>query len=105
MMKMAYAYLDGAFLRERSAVAMDRVFNSRADLDFNGIRHALSVARVFYYDCVEDQPRNGETQAQFDLRTEAQRQLIASVSQAARCHVRLGTLKQQQGSKQITQKE
>jgi len=102
-MGMRYAYVDGAFLRDRSTVAIERLFDTKPELDFDRIRRRLAVERLFYYDCVQDQPRAGESQAQFDLRTEAQRKLIADVSSAAFCHVRLGTLKQ--GRNRITQKE
>lgn len=66
---------------------------------------APGQSRLFYYDCVEDGPRSGEDQDAFALRTESQRKLLAKVHEAHLCHIRLGTLKEQQRGKRITQKE
>ena len=87
-----YAYVDGAFLRERS-LAIERLFGFRPELEIDNMRSGLSAARLFYYDCVEDKPRPGETLNEFEHRTQAQTDLVTSVSQAALCHVRPGTLK------------
>jgi hypothetical protein len=84
---------------------MQRLFGVPADLDFNQIRGALRASRVFYYDCLEDTPRDGETSDGFGARTADQRNLIAKIHEAAMTHVRLGTLKQQQQGRRVTQKE
>jgi uncharacterized LabA/DUF88 family protein len=102
---MIHAYIDGAFLRERSAIAIRNVWRAEPDLDFNNIRSTLSADRLFYYDCVEDEPRPSETPEAFAVRTEQQRSLLAKIAQADLCHIRLGTLKQQERGKRVTQKE
>jgi hypothetical protein len=84
-----YAYIDGAFLRDRSAAAMQTVFGIDPELDFNFVRSGLRAARLFYYDCVEDAPRQGEAPREFTARTAAQRDLIARVHEAPMSHVRL----------------
>lgn len=104
-MPQAFAYVDGAFLRDRASVAAQRLFGVSPELDVNQIRASLSVSRLYYYDCVEDAPRPDETEAAFNARTDAQRSLIARINEAPMCHVRLGTLKHQQQGRRITQKE
>ncbi len=61
--------------------------------------------RLFYYDCIEDHPRSSETPEDFDVRVQAQADLISRATKAQLCHVRLGTLKERQRGKRITQKE
>jgi uncharacterized LabA/DUF88 family protein len=100
-----HAYIDGAFLRDRSSLWITRLFRVEPDLDFWNILSALSASRVFYYDCIEDEPRDGETQEAFVIRTTAQQGLLAKVAEANMCHVRLGTLKQRQKGRRVTQKE
>jgi uncharacterized LabA/DUF88 family protein len=102
---MTHAYIDGAFLRDRSSAAIKGLWDVEPNLDFNNIRAALGAFRLFYYDCVEDEPRNGESQGEFTTRTNRQQMLLASIGNANMCHVRLGTLKQQRQGKRISQKE
>jgi uncharacterized LabA/DUF88 family protein len=100
-----YAYIDGAFFRERSDLAMRRLFGVAPDLDFNHIRNVLGASRLFYYDCIEDAPRKDETEEALTARTADQRKIIEKVHKAPMTHIRLGTLKQRQQGRRVTQKE
>jgi hypothetical protein len=62
---MDYAYVDGAFLRERSAYAVSSVLQTAPEFDFAKMRSALRVGRPFYCDCVEDAPRREESPEAF----------------------------------------
>jgi uncharacterized LabA/DUF88 family protein len=104
-MDKTYAYIDGAFLRDRSAVAIEGMFGCKPELDFNHIRSLLGANRLFYYDCIEDGPRDGETQEGFERRTQAQNSFVESATRSNLCHVKLGTLRERQKGKRITQKE
>jgi uncharacterized LabA/DUF88 family protein len=99
------AYIDGAHLRHRSSVALKQLWDVDPEFDFAAIRRVLGAGRLFYYDCVEHAPRQGESQEHFESRVERQRALLASVLNANMCHVRTGTLKPRQKSREVTQKE
>lgn len=81
------------------------MFLVEPDLDFGNIREALNVRRLFYYDCIEELPRPEETDQMFNERTASQRKLLSRVNEAALCHIRLGTLKQHQRRRGVSQKE
>jgi uncharacterized LabA/DUF88 family protein len=102
---LTHIYVDGAFLRDRCGVAIQRVFEDEPELNATLMRSALGGNRLFYYDCVEDTPRQGEDQTTFENRTHRQRKFIDSVAHSPLCHVRLGTLKEQRRGRRITQKE
>jgi uncharacterized LabA/DUF88 family protein len=98
---VVYAYIDGAHLLDRSSAAIRQLWDADPDLDFNNIRDFLGAGRLFYYDCLEDEPRPNETPEQFEARTVLRRSTFSKVLDADMCHVRMGTLK----GKRITQKE
>jgi uncharacterized LabA/DUF88 family protein len=101
----AYAYVDGAFLRDRASFAIRQMLGCEPELDFNNVRNVLQAQRLFYYDCVELESRTGEAAADFELRTKSMSAMLKHIGSSPMCHVRLGTLKQRQGRRRISQKE
>ena len=99
-----YAYVDGAFLRERSNVAIQHLFGVPPDLDFANIRNVLGGISAVLLRLLRGHAPDGESAETFTARTADQRKLISKIREVTITHVRLGTLKQQQQGRRVTQK-
>lgn len=108
MPDQSYLFVDGAYLRQRHAEMMSQVFGSEASLDLaqmrERLRHKLQeFHRVFYYDCLHDIPKVGETDEELGVRIQEQKQFFDRVQSLHGFHVRLGSLSG--SSRKLRQKE
>lgn len=89
-----YLFIDGGYLRTRHSDAISTVFGESSDLHLSDIRNIFPqpVQRVFYYDCLHDIPKVGETEEQLRSRVEAQQQFFDEIQSYEGFHVRLGSL-------------
>lgn len=78
MADQSYLFVDGAYLRQRHSDMMSAVFGKIADFDLSNLRQNLVhltplgtrdvFQRVFYYDCLHDIPKVGESDEELKAR-------------------------------------
>ncbi len=113
MADQSYLFVDGAYLRQRHSDMMSAVFGKIADFDLSNLRQNLlhltplgaqeAFQRVFYYDCLHDIPKVGESDEQLKLRIQEQRAAFDKIQSLHGFHVRLGSLSG--SSRKMRQKE
>lgn len=67
-----YLFIDGEYLRRRNNEAMLSVFLCDGDIDFGEIKREAGAKRAFLYDCIDDEQKEGETEAEFAKRVSNQ---------------------------------
>ena len=71
---------------------MEAVFGFPGDLSIQKILKSVVPFRTYYYDCVEEKPRDSERQEDFEQRVAAQNAYTSQLHSLPGVHVRLGTL-------------
>jgi hypothetical protein len=91
-----YMFIDGAHFRRYYVETVQKWFPPGMVADWNS---AIDWSRViggpdkcFYYDCVDDQQKEGESDAACAARVGAQEEYFASIKRMKGTHVRLGSL-------------
>jgi len=106
MAENEYLFIDGGYFTARFAEVVTRMFTLEQLPDFNltAVQRQFGAQKLFYYDCLDDVARPGETAEQTSERITEQERRFAQFSALPGVHVRLGTLS---GSKQkkLRQKE
>jgi uncharacterized LabA/DUF88 family protein len=101
MNEVIYFFIDGGYVRQKYADAMNRVFSvaaaepemSNLQLWCYGQRFGKAVAqRFFYYDCLHDSKKDGETVEEFAGRVERQNATFEKIQSLPGFHIRLGSL-------------
>jgi len=90
-----YLFIDGAHLRKYYEETMRPWFGESLtwqDIDFNALRNRFQVQRCFFYDCLDNIKKRGETDSAFDDRVNNQKRAFYSMSQVYGLIVRLGYL-------------
>lgn len=89
-----YLFIDGGYLRKVADELMQAVFGIPADIDLAAVRRNLSPhpRRVFYYDCLNDVHKDGESDSDFDLRVQKQQAAFDAIQSLDGFHVRLGSV-------------
>jgi uncharacterized LabA/DUF88 family protein len=92
-----YAFIDGAYFREVTSELIQKMFGVEPEIDYRSLlmslRHSASpLRRVFYYDCLDDIQKNGESAEDFETRVQAQRVAFDLIQSTEGFHVRLGSL-------------
>ncbi len=102
-----YLFVDGGYLRSRHSELINRVFGEASPLHLQGIRNLNPgrgpFHRVFYYDCLHDIPKVGETEEQLKIRVMEQQAFFDDLQTYEGFHVRLGSLSG--SSRKFRQKE
>ncbi|SRR6266478_1858943 len=88
-----YVFIDGEYLRRRYVGAIQDVFQSDGEIDFGFIKHQAAAKRAFFYDCVDDEKRSGEADADHLKRVEAQESYFRKIGDLQGFHIRLGSLR------------
>ena len=108
-----YLFIDGGYLRERFREVMRRYHNKAVELDISNIGKALGskhiersdIEKFFYYDCIDDTPRSGESDEDRAVRVSEQVKLFDSIRALPGWHVREGVLvgsrKQKRSQKRV----
>jgi hypothetical protein len=61
-----YLFIDGAYFRKVADEYMLQLFGVPAEIDYRALRRGgLNPRRVFYYDCLNDIQKNGESNGRF----------------------------------------
>ena len=101
-----YLFIDGSYLQRIHRSAMEAIFGVPGDLNVQRVVNDIHPFRTYYYDCVEEQPKNGESQSDFEARMAPRLSYIAQIRSLPGGHVRLGTLSgRQRKQKEPRQKE
>jgi uncharacterized LabA/DUF88 family protein len=61
-------------------------------VDYEVLKREFNARRVFLYDCVEDQPRTGESPTDFETRVQRQQDEFDDIDKVEGVHVRYGYL-------------
>ena len=96
----AYLFIDGGHLREYYKSAMSEWFGNDGEIDFNVMflnsvktrRNLVSINKLFYYDCLDNVPRNGENEDKLKARIAEQELYFENIKSIVGSHVRLGRL-------------
>jgi uncharacterized LabA/DUF88 family protein len=88
-----YVFVDGAYFRKVADEFVEEMFSVPAEIDFPSLRGvSLNAERVFYYDCLNDVRKDGESDANFSKRVEAQQEFFDRIQGIEGFHVRLGSI-------------
>src|SRR5262249_24834326 len=102
-----YLFIDGEYLRRIHRDAMRSIFLCDAgdeDIDYDDFKRVARAKRVFFYDCIDDEKRPGEGDAEFQKRVHAQEAFFKKLGELKGFHIRQGSLKGT-GKKKRRQKE
>jgi uncharacterized LabA/DUF88 family protein len=90
---VTYLFIDGAYFRKVVDEYMHDLFGVSAEINYIALRRvAPDVRRVFYYDCLNDIQKKGESQAEFEARVQTQQATFDAIQSLEGFHVRLGSL-------------
>jgi len=96
-----YFFIDGGYIRRKYAESMKRVFNvDAAEPDISTVqgwcysKHFGSALpqRFFYYDCLHDVRKDGESESDLKRRIAQQNDMFEKIQSLPGFHVRLGSL-------------
>jgi uncharacterized LabA/DUF88 family protein len=96
-----YAFIDSRHVLTNYNRNVAKWFPEKPELDFARMIGPLGASRSFYYDCIDNLHREGETDADYEIRLKSQYAELNRVRNARGCHIRLGVLK---GGKNKTEK-
>jgi uncharacterized LabA/DUF88 family protein len=92
MIEQTYLFIDGGHLRRYYFESVSEWFEGQSELDFNIVKNAFRALKCFYYDCLDDIKRNGETDSDFSMRVAKQEAYFNEIRELYGTHVRLGSL-------------
>lgn len=87
-----YLFIDGGYLRAIHSRLLNGFFGATDKIDFLSIKSQVGVEKAFYYDCLDDVRKEGETDAEFTTRIKEQEEFFNHIRSLPGFHVRLGTL-------------
>ena len=100
-----YAFIDSRHVLTNYTRSVSKWFPEKPELDFARMIDPLGASRSFYYDCIDNLRRQGETDTDYDTRLQSQHADLNRVRSARGCHIRLGVLKGGANKKEKRQKE
>lgn len=93
-----YLFIDSRHLIKYYTESVSRWFGEPPEVDFSAVLEAFNASKGFYYDCVDDLRRVGESDAQYQDRLRPQHARLNAIREEARgLHIRLGVLKGAEG--------
>ncbi len=98
-----YLFIDGGHLRRNYAETVRPWFGSEGEIDFAQIKDGFlggGIARCFYYDALEDEKRDNETDADFNARIAREEQIFTKIEELNGYFIRLGSLTGQRKRRQ-----
>jgi uncharacterized LabA/DUF88 family protein len=98
-----YLFIDGEYVRRVYNEAIQSVFGCDGEIDLAEVKRQAGAKRAFFYDCLDDVQRTGESQTAYDARVASQESLFAAIRALKGFHVRLGSLRG--APKKLRQKE
>jgi hypothetical protein len=83
-----YTFIDGQYLRSRYETIMKTLYGEVPPIDFSLL--TFGALKSYYYDAIDESPKDTETQKEFDDRVRPRRELHQYINQLANFHVREG---------------
>jgi uncharacterized LabA/DUF88 family protein len=102
MEETTYLFIDGAYLDDAYDKTLRKIFGPNISIDFSKIKNTLGCRRAFYYHCIDDERRDGESNEQHATRTSLQNRRLDEIDSLEGFHVRRGYLT---SGRKRTQKE
>jgi osmotically inducible protein OsmC len=88
-----HLYIDAGYLLAEYVTQMELFFGEGAALNLEAVRDNAHANKVYYYECVDEIPRAGESVAQLERRVAAQEAELTRIRRLPRFHVREGVVK------------
>jgi hypothetical protein len=88
-----YLFIDGGYVRQIYRAAMKTVFGADGELSVRRIVDYANTFRTYYYDCLDETQKDGESSAEFAARVAAQQAYHSQLRSLPAVHVQLGQLK------------
>jgi uncharacterized LabA/DUF88 family protein len=88
----SYLFIDGGHLRRHYTDAMQKWSGTDGDLAISSLNMNLGVEKCFWYDCVDDIQKAGESKFDLDNRIRTQEEWFNKVQRTFGTHVRLGSM-------------
>jgi uncharacterized LabA/DUF88 family protein len=88
-----YLFIDGEYLRRIYNAAMQSVFQCDGEINFQEIKEEARAKRVFFYDCIDDEQRGGESVSDYQKRIGIQEAFFDGIAASGGFHVRLGSIR------------
>jgi len=100
-----YLFIDGGHLRTNYNNSVRQWFGTNGEINFTELKESLrgggiSIERCFYYDAIEDERRNGESEVEFKVRVENDEAFFNRIEELNGFFVRLGSLSGQRNRRQ-----
>ena len=92
-MDQTYVFVDGAWLNQRYKTVATEFFDGNGQLDFAIIVEKLHGQRLFYYDCIDDEQSDSESEEEYKSRVALQKRYFELLDSVPRVHVRHGSLR------------
>lgn len=92
MADTTYLFIDGGHLRRYYFEGIRKWFEGDGEINFPILKSNFSALKCFYYDCLDDIKRDGETDTEFNLRIAKQESDFNKIREVPGTHVRLGSL-------------
>ncbi|MDE2627777.1 MAG: NYN domain-containing protein [Burkholderiales bacterium] len=94
-----YLFIDGGYFRR---VMADRLFSfvgSEVRIRWDFLRTRTNATRVFYYDSVDNEKRQSETESEYQTRLDQQNNYISAISASPGYFLRLGSVSGSSGKR------
>lgn len=91
-----YLFIDGEYLRRIFDDAMRWMFlcpTRDEDIDYTEIKRLAQAKRVFFYDCIDDEKQQNESEPEFQKRVRTQETFFTKLGELKGFHIRQGSLK------------
>lgn len=91
-----YLFIDGEYLRRIYGDAMRSIFLCGVpdeDIDYSEFKRVARAKRVFFYDCIDDEKQQNESEPEFQKRVRTQEAFFKKLGELKGFHIRQGSLK------------
>src|SRR5260221_1035392 len=87
-----YLFIDGEYLRQVHRDAMREFFDFDGELDIHEAKQQARAIRAFFYDSIDERPRQGESAEDCKARLAPLEKFFSRTRDLSGVHVRLGTV-------------
>lgn len=92
ILEPTYLFIDGGHLRKYYAEGVREWFGNSGEINFTALKAQMQAFKVFYYDCLDDLRRSGESEEEHNERVSRQEAQFDMIRSVVGAHVRLGSL-------------
>jgi uncharacterized LabA/DUF88 family protein len=92
MLGDTYLFIDGGYLETVYRDLFNPLFGGGYLIDYQAVMQTFGAHRAYLYDCLDDLPKEGETETDFKARVERQEAYFDAVDKVEGVHVRHGYL-------------